>query len=287
METVLNSPNTILLTGLPRAGTTLSCHILNRCSGVLALHEPMTPSDFEPAKGPPAAVAQIRRFAQESRQRVLAEGLALSRQKDGQVPENPVAAEPGVGGLRPMDANLGLIDVSQQSLGNNFHLIIKHNALFTAMLPELAQAFPVYAIVRNPLAVLASWNLVDLPVNRGHIPAAEQFDIQLKQTLANTPDRLERQLTILEWFCQRYAHHLPDRLLRYEDFVAHPASLADALGLDAGGMTVPLRESRNTGYDLALMEQLYLRLSGYGDAIWKIYSRAQVDELMESIRAAA
>ena len=40
------SYRTVLLTGLPRAGTTLCCHILNSCKGVLALHEPLSPDDF-------------------------------------------------------------------------------------------------------------------------------------------------------------------------------------------------------------------------------------------------
>ncbi|WP_151033209.1 sulfotransferase [Cellvibrio sp. KY-GH-1] len=277
--------NTILLTGLPRAGTTLSCHILNNCPATLALHEPMKPGDFEPAAGTDAAVLRIQQFAEATRQQVLREGKALSQQKDGAVPENPVAANAVAGGLRPMDVSLGLIDVSARVLPADFTLIIKHNALFTALLPELAASFPMYAIVRNPLAVLASWNLVDLPINKGHIPAAEQFDRALKNTLAATHDVLDRQLHILEWFCVRYVQHLNGRWLRYEDFVIDPLTLVSPLGLPAPATSIPTRASKNAGYDLVLMEQLYTRVSGFGEAIWSIYPRAQVDELMETIRA--
>ncbi len=277
--------NTILLTGLPRAGTTLSCHILNNCPATLALHEPMKPGDFEPAAGTDAALLRIQRFAEATRQQVLYDGKALSQQKDGAVPENPVAANAVAGGLRPMDVSLGVIDVSARALPADFTLIIKHNALFTALLPELAASFPMYAIVRNPLAVLASWNLVDLPINKGHIPAAEQFDRNLKNTLAVTSDLLDRQLHILEWFCVRYLRHLNGRWLRYEDFVKEPLSLVNTLGLPAPGALIPTRESKNTGYDLVLMEKLYTRLCAFGEAIWSIYPRAQVDELMETIRA--
>lgn len=284
-EIVLNS--TYLLTGLPRAGTTLSCHILNSCPNTLALHEPMTPGEFVPADGVDAALARITRFAATTREQVLHEGRALSQQKDGAVPENPVAAQAVQGGLRPMDVSLGFIDVRERGLKNDFNLIIKHNALFSALLPELAQAFPVYAIVRNPLAVLASWNLVDLPINKGRIPAAEQFDPVLKSALDSIPDALDRQLYILEWFCVRYCRYLQDRWLRYEDFVAQPQGLAKALGLVAPEAIIPARHSKNTGYDLQLMEHLYRRLSATGDAIWQIYPHAQVDSLMENIRAGA
>lgn len=279
--------NTILLTGLPRAGTTLSCHILNNCPNTLALHEPMTPGEFVPAEGVDAALARIARFAATTRAQVLDEGRALSQQKDGAVPENPVAAQALQGGLRPMDVSLGYIDVRARALTGDFNLIIKHNALFAALLPELAHAFPVYAVVRNPLAVLASWNLVDLPINKGHIPAAEQFDSSLKNALAAIPDVLDRQLYILEWFCVRYCDYLPNRWLRYEDFVAEPACLAHALELAQPEAPIPTRNSKNTAYDLQLMERLYTKLSATGSAVWQIYAREDVEVLMEKIRATA
>lgn len=278
---------TILLTGLPRAGTTLSCHILNSCPNTLALHEPMRPGEFVPAAGVGAALERISAFAAVTRGQVLNEGRALSQQKDGAVPENPVASDAIQGGLRPMDVSLDFIDVRERGLNSNFTLIIKHNALFSALLPELSDAFPVYAIVRNPLAVLASWNLVDLPVNKGHIPAAEQFDPSLKHALGSLADVIDRQLYILEWFCARYCNYLQGRWLRYEDFVVQPRSLVDTLGLGEIESAIPKRDSKNTGYDLHLMERLYQRLISAGDAIWQIYSREQVDSLMENIRANA
>lgn len=251
----------------------------------MALHEPMKPGDFDPTAGAGAALARIQDFACATRIQVQQEGKALSQQKDGAVPENPVAIAAAASGLRPMDVSLGLIDVSARALSTDFTLIIKHNALFTALLPDLAASFPMYAIVRNPLAVLASWNLVDLPINKGHIPAAEQFDSGLKAQLAATPDVLERQLIILEWFCARYLQHLNGRWLRYEDFVKGPLTLVNALGLPAPVKQVPVRDSKNTVYDHELMERLYTRLSGFGEAIWAIYPRSQVDELMDNIRA--
>lgn len=282
------TPDTLLLTGLPRAGTTLSCHILNAHPNVLALHEPMTPSDFNPAAGRAAAVGQIAEFAQATRTMALHEGRAFSRHKDGKVPENPVSYELGQGGLRQMDVELGKIDVSQQIENEHFTLIIKHNALFTGLLPELAGSFPVYAVVRNPLAVLASWNSVNLPVNQGRIPAGEMFSPELKKLLDATSDAIDRQLHILEWFCAAFARDLPGRVIRYEDFIARPEQLGAFLQLaPPRAASLPERVSRNAHYDLSLMEMLSRRLLNHGEAIWSFYSREQVIELMASIRAAA
>ncbi len=252
----------------------------------MALHEPLTPSDFDVTKGRAAAVMQIANFAAAMRTSALTRGVVLSRVKNGRVPENPVAPSQGAG-LRPLDVNLGEMDVSAQVEDERFTLVIKHNALFTGLLPELAQQFPVYGVVRNPLAVLASWNQVDLPVNRGHIPAAEMFCPELQSALALLPDRIERQLYILEWFFLRFAEHLGDRLVRYEQFVQQPELLARALAIaDSHQKDVAPRTSRNHQYDLALMEYLYRRLKNYGAAIWQYYSLSELDELMENLRAA-
>ncbi|RZA09931.1 MAG: hypothetical protein EOO68_00280 [Moraxellaceae bacterium] len=280
--------NTLLLTGLPRAGTTLSCNILNSHANVLALMEPMTPGHFEPLKGRPAAVKLIQQFATQTRLQALTQGEVLSRQKDGVVPENPVSYEVSSSGLRQPDTVLGSISVGRQIENADFTLVIKHNALFTALLPELSEAFPVYGIIRNPLSVLASWNSVALPVNDGHVPAGEMYSHELADLLADTPGRIERQLHILEWFCQKFLSEIPNHILRYEDFVIDPACIGRTLNLSSPYKgSVQTRTSRNDAYDLVLMEQLYRRLMRFGDAIWEFYSRDQITELMESIREAA
>jgi len=250
--------------------------------------EPMTPGDFEPAKGRLAAVELIRQFTVNTRMQALSQGKVISRQKDGAIPENPVSYEVSDSGLRQPETVPGLISVSKQIQNPDFTLVIKHNALFTALLPDLQVAFPVYAIVRNPLSVLASWNSVALPVNNGHIPAGEMYGPELTDLLADTPGRIERQLHILEWFCQTFTRHLPHNILRYEDFVADPTVIGRSLQLSSSyNGSVQTRASRNQAYDLVLMEQLYRRLMRFGDAIWEFYSRDQITELMESIREAA
>lgn len=250
--------------------------------------EPMTPSDFDPARGRVLAVEQIQQFVANTRAQALAQGEVVSRQKDGVVPENPVSYQVSDSGLRQPETTLGLVSVHKQIQNDDFTLVIKHNALFTALLPELHEVFPAYAIVRNPLAVLASWNSVDLPVNGGRVPAGEMYAPELAQLLNDTPGRIERQLHILEWFCQNFTRYLPNRILRYEDFVIDPAVIGRSMSLSSPYMgRVQTRTSRNDSYDLVLMEQLYRRLMRFGDAIWAFYSRDQITELMESIRVAA
>jgi len=120
-------------------------------------------------------------------------------------------------------------------LSQDFSLVIKHNAAFTALLPELAQRFECYCLVRNPLAVLASWNSVNLPVSTGRLPAGEHFDQALSRRLDAEPDLLERQLHLLDWLFGRFAAHLPaERILRYEDIVHSAGAALAACHLAAG-----------------------------------------------------
>jgi hypothetical protein len=79
-------------------------------------------------------------------------------------------------------------------------------ALFSSLLPLLAQRFPRYAIVRNPLSVLASWNSVDYKVREGHSRGAELYDEVLRGELASTDDRVSRQLLLLSWWVRALLH---------------------------------------------------------------------------------
>jgi hypothetical protein len=209
---------TMLLTGLPRSGTTLVCALLNELPNTLALVEPIA---FRPDGDHAEAMAQIDDFVRDARRRVLASGEATSRHVDGVIPDNLVSP-PGQGsGLRRFHPERGTIKLDKP-LGAGFHLFIKHLGEFTAMADPLAQRYPLVAIVRNPLDVLAAWQTVDLPINNGHLRSAECFSPGLAKALAAEPDRLRRQVLLLGWLLSVYRSFPPERILRYEDLVGAP-----------------------------------------------------------------
>lgn len=222
-------PRLLILTGLPRSGTTLCCHLLNQAANTVALFEPIDVFAL-PTHDRGAAVAAILDHAGQARRGLLERGRAATYHADGRVPDNPAGAT--VGQRRQWRVQHGEI-AFDKPLDAGFTLAIKHNAAFTALLPELAQTAPCYGVVRNPLAVLASWNSLELPVSRGHVPAGERLDPALARALADEPDLLERQCRILEWFLGRLLDHLgPARLVRYEHLVQDPgAELFDRVGV--------------------------------------------------------
>lgn len=263
---------TLLLTGVPRAGTTLCCSLLDRAPDTVALVEPM-PVHTLPVDRSEGRLA-VHAFVRGARAGLLHAGEAPGQQVDGRPPDNFFDAQRDIRGLRVRKVQLGTVKVDKP-LSVDFTLVIKHNAAFAAMLPALAEDFDCLALVRNPLAVLASWNTVDLPVARGRLPAAERLEPALAAALDAEPDRLSRQLLLLDWLFRRFTQVLPRaRILRYEDVIdSRGLALAEASAI---GMPAAVLDNRNASrlYDPEACTRFAARLREdaggwrdfYGDA---------------------
>lgn len=270
----------VVLTGVPRSGTTLCCKLLGDAVDTVALFEPMQVERL-PVDDRPAAIAQISGFFAASRESLCSEQRAFSQQIDGRIPDNPIAADAAEGGLRPRLAARGEI-VIDKPLSAGFKLVIKHNATFIALLPELALAFHTVAVIRNPLAVLASWNSVDLPVAEGRVPMAERLLPALAQRLDAKGDRVSRQLVLLDWMFGAFHMYVPaSRVLRYEEVVASSGrSLGKACGVELSPSALM---DRNTSLcrDPAFATKLADRLLSDTGA-WRLYySERDVHALLD------
>lgn len=275
----------IVLTGVPRGGTTLACRLLGDCHDTVALFEPMDVQAL-PAGDADAAVRQVERYFATTRRQLREQGWARSKLLDGRLPDNPFGApEPG-SGIRRLQVSEGALH-APVAPGTGFTLVIKHNAAFTALLPRLQQRFATIAIIRNPLAVLASWHSLALPVSDGRLPAGERLDHTLAGRLDAESDLIARQLAILDWFFARYARLPPQQVLAYEDMVA---SQADALFRLAG--LVP-RAPVQTLHDRNLapacapgkLPELAHRLLEHGGAWEPWYPAAAIAGLLQQMRA--
>jgi len=172
-----------------------------------------------------------------------------------------------------------------KELKRNFLLIVKQPALFSALLPVLAQRFPCYAIVRNPLSVLASWNSVDHKVREGHSRGAELYDESLRRELASAEDRLSRQLLLLSWWYERFHTTLPkDHIIRYEHIVTSGGAALCAIEPAAKSLHEPLSsQNLNVLYDRTEMRELGRSLLNREGAYWRFYTRESVERLIEEI----
>lgn len=279
--TVAATGRTLLLTGIPRGGTTLACRLLGQAKDTVALFEPMDVASLPAA--PAAAVDAIAAFAAAARAQLLAEGRAPSKQTGGQVPDNPFLAPDPATGERRLQATPGLLELPSPPLPG-FTLAIKHNAAFTALLRELAARFEVLALVRHPLAVLASWHSVDLPVGAGRVPAGERLDPALAARLQAEPDRIARQLAILDWCFGRFAALPAARVLRYEDIVASGGECLYAAAGVAGTPQSLAGRNANPAYRRVDIDALAARLRAHDGPCWRWYARDSVEALAARMR---
>ena len=276
---------TWLLSGIPRSGSSLCCRLTGELPDTVALSEPMRRAEFAGLETEFEACSSIEEFAESARARIPAEGRAPSVQVDGRLDDDRVAGGRPCGGLRRPRGGQGEIRVDKP-LSGGFTLLIKHNALFAALLPGLAASMACLALVRNPLAVLASWQTVELPVNQGRIPAGEQFDRDLRGGLEREGDVLRRQIIVLNWFFDRYRAHLgPDSILRYEDLVESGGrTLFTRIGHADAPHAVLDNRNGNPLYGGVSVDSLLAALLSEGGAWSVFYSAAECEAVAEMIR---
>ena len=128
------STNTWLISGIPRSGSSLCCRLAGELPNTVGLSEPIRLDTFKGADTREAVCRCINEFAVQARARIQAEGLAPSVQVDGRLDDDMVSRHPS-DSLRQRRAREGEIAV-RKPLSSDFTLIIKHNALFAALLPN-------------------------------------------------------------------------------------------------------------------------------------------------------
>jgi hypothetical protein len=278
------SNNNVLVTGPPRSGTTLTCHLLNKLPDTVALHEPMNVKKFAELKDHEEICRMIQHFCDEQRESIRTRKRARSKNADGAVPDNPFGAGRSETGLRQSIISRGEIVIGKQ-LSQDFMLVIKHPAAFTAVLEGLVKHFPVYAVIRNPLATLASWNSIDVNVQSGYAPAAERLDPNLEAQLATIDDTLDRQIHLLAWFHGQFRHYLPERsIIRYESVIESGGSALSVVRPEAVNLSEPL-EIRNKSelYDYQGMLRIGERLLNSEGAYWESYTKESVESLLNEL----
>ncbi len=272
----------IILTGIARSGTTLTCSLLNRLPATVALHEPMNPADLVGLDPGTVYLERIAAFFAAQRSTLLADGTAVSKARDGRVPDNPFEKAESGSVLRPSTVDNQSVRFDKR-LVPGFRLVVKHPNLFTATLPALLTRYPCFAVIRNPLAVLLSWHTIQAPVNRGRLPFGEAFDPALAAALDAEADRVTRQLILLRWYFSRYRSLLPsDHVIRYEQLVATGGRCLAVIDPDASSLAEPL-ESRNRSslYDAALVRDLAGRLLAQEDIAAGFYPASEIEQLRD------
>jgi len=270
----------IILTGPPRSGTTLTVALLNKLPNCVALHEPMDPSKLVGLERTDEVPRYIEAFFDAQRDLLLTQGCAESKVQANSIPDNTFSAEQNADGLRQSIAQHGLVKTSK-NLTADFLLAIKHPNCFTALLDTLVGHFACYAVIRNPLGVIMSWNSIAHPLNNGRAPFAEAFDAALKQALDREADKEKRQLHLLNWYFAQYERYLqPNRIIRYEDIIATGGRALTAITPAAETLQENLSsKNNNPAYRQEQKRRLADALLASDGAYWRFYAREAIEQL--------
>ncbi len=285
----------VLLTGPHRSGTTLVCALLNTLGSTVALHEPLTVPTLTKNRGE-ALCDAIDEFCDRNRRTLVESGYAQSGLVDGEFVSNTASAVSparkfldrlpaslgdrvfGGVGVRTGMARHGKFHIDR-TMREPFTLVLKQPAAFTAALPALTGRFPCIAIVRNPLATLASWNTVDFK-RGGRAAIAEKIDPSLGPRLDGIRNRYDRQVSLLSWFFERYRALPRDQVITYESLCDDPGGTLATVTAEASGISEPLsNRNRNAIYNGKLVPKLAQRLLASDGAFWDFYDRDSVEQL--------
>lgn len=290
----------IVITGPGRSGTTLTCHLLNKLPNTIALHEPIAPGRYAKRLPDHEAVCDgIEDFYREQRENALKNGRVLSKHVGGVVPDNPKGF---VDGVRQRIVDKGEIPVGKP-LSDDFSLAIKDVGMFTAILPTLSRRLPSYAIIRNPLAIMASQSTLKPQVNtasqstpkpqaaqvkkeRKNPNAVVRYDPEFMERRQRIKDPTERQVFRFQYFFEQYVKTLPEEnIIRYEDIVATSGKALSVILPEAGELDEPL-ENQNTNSIYSLSDELASfaeKLLESDGEYWRFYSRESVEDILASL----
>lgn len=227
----------ILITGIPRAGTTLAASLLDAQSNSVCLNEPAWHHPH-PKLDAAGFARAIKADVTELRTRLLSGVPVLDRRAaDGSALTNYY----GTGTKK----NFVMHPLVRKNLTPDFTLGIKHNGPYLAVLPELIAlgSFEIRAVIRHPLPVLRSWRRLSLPISQGQMPNAIAYWPEMKSLTEATMDLLEKQVRMLDLMVARirqYEQHLT--LVRYEDITHDDGQLSSQTSTEDADIIDMLRK---------------------------------------------
>ncbi len=273
----------IVLTGIARSGTTLVCYLLNKLPDVVALHEPIRFKKLVKLGSPEKIVEGVAQFYAGTRHSILRYGAAISKNRNGRIPDNPFGNRLEKDGIRLDDQEKSQI-IIDKAISEEFLLCVKHPGPFTALLKWLQPKFSCFATIRNPLSILASWNSVEIPEREGYPShAVQKIEPSLMNHLQTIGSKYERQIYLLDWYFSQYQKYLSeDRIIRYEDIIQTQGQCLRVIATQAKTLKEPLAsKNKNRLYDSNLMQHLQELLLKADGAFWHFYSKKEVEMIFQ------
>ncbi|WHY78260.1 sulfotransferase [Neobacillus sp. WH10] len=266
----------VIMTGIPRGGTTLSAALLDSLKNAVCLSEPRWQSKwFKNIKDVNRVTECVMNDYKNIRRRIIENKPIMdTRNEDGTPLTNYYSKRRY--GRRVSVRKHGAFTFEIEN--ENFLLGMKHNEHYTGILPQLLETdvFSIIAIVRHPVPTILSWKSLNLYISNGRMPYAEPFWKELREITCSSDKSLLTFVKIYDLFCQRYLSFSNEiHLLKYEDIIKNPQVFEELTGLTYKNKVELSNRNQSKNYNFALADDIKNLITIHAPNALKLY---QMDE---------
>ncbi len=243
----------ILITGIPRSGTSLFASLIAKNQDAVVFSEPdwlksirnISQDSSQFTQNLLLQISQLRLDIEKNKP------LALKiNRKDGSLPSNYyLRNNHGEVITQKTESKV----VLESSAANN-PFYIKSNAQFTACIKDLLKSnqFKIVCIIRSPIACIMSWRSLQIPVSSGNMKIAEKYSLSFKEMISQKVSILSKQVAIIDWFYKsfhEYSKYI--ELVKYEELISDTSNVIKRITLSEP-TSIPELNSKNSSkhYDL-------------------------------------
>lgn len=268
-----NFSKDIIITGIPRGGTTLATALLDNLEDVICLSEPSWQNKwFKNIKDINVLKNLVAHDFKKIRKQII-DGSPIKdiRNKDGTPITNYFNANSSGQRINVSEQHEVIFQVKDE----NFLLGMKHNAHYTSILPQLIETnlYSIIAIVRHPVPTILSWKSLNLPISHGRLPAGEKHWKELRNITRSKDKSLLQLIRIYDLFCQRYLELSKDiHLLKYEEIIKNPFLFEQITGRTFKEKIVLSNQNKSKNYNFSLADEIREKITLHAPYALKLYS---------------
>lgn len=270
----------IIVTGIPRSGTTLVCALLNGLENTICLREP--DAHVQWLRQVPSAKKYAAMIQDDFH--CIREGIESGKPvfdrstKNGEPLTNYFPQRETVNERRSVSFEMRAVDTAH--LAKGFTLATKHNVEYTSVLPTLieSQQFSFLCPIRNPISTILSWNTLQTPVSTGTIPMAQYFWPEVNQALKNIDATLHRQVVVYDMFCKRF-YELSDHIniIYYEDLLKDTGVLSGIVGRKVKTQIEMKSRNKSKQYNWKLAQEIQILIKKHAQYIPYFYHASELE----------
>lgn len=214
--------NNILITGIPRSGTSLITKLISLDENNICFSEPTFIKEIKAiSKNKKEILYNLSQKIFEIRNSIRSgKPLEFRVGKDDQISDNYFTSNCD---HLIREKTSKFKDLILPKKNNQNKIFIKNNLLFTSCIAELSKQYEMIAVIRNPISIIQSWQSLDLPISKGVVTSGIKYSSSLNKILGNE-GLLMKQIKIIDWFHSRYLENNVT-LIKYEDLIENPCEL--------------------------------------------------------------